>query len=105
MIYQTDIREFSGLRCRIQARQCLDGSIQQRHIWYRDMLGDCDPPRVDAWIASCTRKPELAFRGMTPAPDVRDEQDELIAALREIEAGHNDPRRRAAEALAAAGLI
>lgn len=103
MIYETDIRDFSGVRCRIQKRQCLDGSIQQRHIWFRTSAGDYDPPQVDAWISSYTRNAALAFRGMTPSADL-DEADELIAALREIAAGHNDARGRAALALEKAGI-
>ena len=104
MIYETDVKEFEGLRCKVQTRRCLDGSFQQRHVWYAINGTVYDPPSVDPWIASFTRKPEIALRGMRPSAD-RDELDELIEALREIAAGHNDARARAEAALKAAGLI
>lgn len=104
MIYETAIKEHSGLRYRIQSRQALDGTIQQRHIWFKTQAGLHDPPWVDPWIAAPYRKPETAFRGMTAAPHVLDEMGELVAALREIAEGHNDARGRAALALERAGL-
>lgn len=104
MIYETAVKDHSGLRYRVQSRQALDGSIQQRHIWFRTQAGTYDPPRVDGWISVPFRKPETAFRNMGPAPHVLDEMGELVAALREIAEGHNDARGRAALALERAGL-
>lgn len=104
MIFETSIKDHDGLRYRVQSRQCLDGSIQQRHVWYRTQAGEHDPPWVGDWIASCTRSPERAFRGMTASAD-RDEVGELIKALREIADGHNDARGRATEALRLARVL
>ena len=101
MIYETSMIEHDGLRYQVQVRQCLDGSIQQRHVWYRTQAGEHDPPWVNRWIASCTRKLESAVRNMVAAPHVRDEVAEAMAALVEIAAGHNDARQRAMDALAA----
>lgn len=104
MIYQTDLRTLGDCQCVVQVRQCLDGSIQQRHIWHMRGGEVDDPPVYDEWIASYTRRFDLAARGMTPAPDERDEFDEIVAALREIADGHNDARQRAIDALERAGL-
>ncbi len=105
MIYESGIADHDGLRYRVQMRRCLDGSYQQRHIWYKTLGEDIDPPQVDPWIASLRyRSPEAAFRNMIPNPEIRDEIEELIAALQEIAAGHNDPRHRAASALEAANI-
>ena len=52
-------------------RLCLDGSIQQRHLWHEINGEVYDPPYVDPWISAGTRKVELAFRDMTPAPEGR----------------------------------
>lgn len=105
MIFETPLIRFDdALHCRVQVRRCLDGSVQQRHVWYRVQGEDLDPPSYDRWIAAATRNFDSAIRGKTPAPHERDEAGELIAALREIAAGHNDPRARAAEALRRAGI-
>lgn len=105
MIYETDVRALGNLRCRVQVRRCLDGSIQQRHVWLVDNDGPVDPPRYDRWIASCSRSLESATRNMTPAPHEPDEHGILVEALQRIADGHNDPRALAAAALSAAGLI
>lgn len=105
MIYETDVRSLGNLRCRVQVRRCLDGSVQQRHVWLVDNDGPVDPPRYDPWIASYTRNFESASRGMTAAPHEPDEQATLIDALQRIADGHNDPRTLAAAALSAAGVI
>lgn len=104
MIYQSAVKSHDGLSYMVQSRQALDGTIQQRHIWFETQAGRHDPPWVDPWIAAPCRKPETAFRNMTPAPDVLDEFGELVAALREIAGGHNDARGRAELALRRAGI-
>lgn len=106
MIYETaEVCHLGELRCRVQVRRCLDGSFQQRHVWLTDHLGNgLLEPAYDPWIASFTRRPDLALRGMVPAPHEPDETDILLNALRLIAAGHNDARSLAAEALRKVGL-
>ena len=100
MIYQTNrIIEHDGLRYVVQARQCLDGSIQQRHVWFKTQLGEHDPPLVEKWIPAGTRKLDVMTRNMVAAPHILDEMGEALNALRDIANGHNDARGRAAEAL------
>jgi len=104
LIYESGICCLGDLRCRVQVRQCLDGTVLQRHVWLVDAGGPVDPPRYDPWIPSYTRNFAASIRNKVEAPHERDEQEELVAALREIAAGHNDPRARAIEALRRAGL-
>lgn len=103
MIYETGICALGELRCRVQIRQCLDGSIQQRHVWLADADGPVNPPRYDRWIASYSRSLATATKNMRPAPHEPDEAAILIDALRKIAEGHNDPRPFAAEVLRRAG--
>lgn len=100
MIYESRLIDYvDGLPPhRVQVRQCLDGSIQQRHLWH---WGGADkPPLVDRWIAASTRSLASATRHKSPAPHILDEFGEALGALRDIAAGHNDARGRAAAALA-----
>lgn len=91
-VMQTRVIEHDGLRYRLQCRLCYDGSIQQRHVWFRTQAGEHSPPWVDPWMPSATRKPEVAFRHMTVAGPDPDHPETLLAALRSIAAGHNDAR-------------
>lgn len=72
-VYQTDIREFSGLKCRIQVRcQGGRGGIwQQRHIWWPSPAYPITEVRADPWIRTFTQNGALAVSGKTPtaAPD------------------------------------
>jgi hypothetical protein len=104
VIYETRLIEHDDLRYTVQVRQCLDGSVQQRHVWQRTQAGEHDPPWVGDWIPACSRRLDLIIRNMMPAPHILDEVGQLVAALRSIADGHNNPRERAREALAAAGV-
>lgn len=99
-LWETDIRDFCGIRCRIQIRLCSDGAIQQRHIWYRTSAGDYDPPKVDPWIDAGSRNLTLVTRNMRPAAAQPLTDRDLIVALRAIAEGHNDARGLAADVLA-----
>lgn len=59
-IVQTEIREHSGLKYRIQMR-CNQGIWQQRHIWYPAPETYVDEETADEWIKSGTgnRGPQL----------------------------------------------
>ncbi len=48
-IHETSIREFSGLKCRIQVRQ-VAGVWQQRHIWYPAPATYVEEITADNWI-------------------------------------------------------
>lgn len=99
MIYESRVTTNGDLRYQVQVRQCRDGVVEQRHIWFRTQTGEHDPPQIDEWICAPTRNLELWARGLTPNPEYKDEISEAIAALEEIASGHNDARRRALEAL------
>lgn len=105
MIYESPVCSLGELRCRVQVRRCLDGSVQQRHVWLVDADGPVDPPRYDPWIIGFTRGFDQLIARYSPAPHEPDEQAILADALRLIADGHNDPRAVAAEALSRAGVI
>jgi hypothetical protein len=59
-VYETKIKRFCGLRCKIQMRQ-ERGTWMQRHIWYDHDANDSVPTRVDDWIRSIQRAPDDHF--------------------------------------------
>jgi len=50
-IYETDIREHSGIKYKIQLR-CNGGIWQQRHVWYPAPQTHVTKETFEAWITS-----------------------------------------------------